>query len=69
MAAYLAPPSVTEALNAIDDGTKPMPAHLKRELDNHRRRDPLFDPQLDRSQMSKELQKFFANILNLRPQS
>jgi hypothetical protein len=38
---------------------KPMPFHLQKELDNHRRRDPLFDPRMDRSQMSKELQKYF----------
>lgn len=40
--------------------TKPMPVHLQRELDAHRRRDPLFDPKQDRSQMSKQLRKWFA---------
>jgi hypothetical protein len=40
--------------------TKPMPLHLQRELDSHRRRDPLFDPKMDRSQMSRELQKWFS---------
>jgi hypothetical protein len=39
---------------------KPIPAHLQRELDAHKRRDPLFDPLRDRSQLSKELQRFFA---------
>lgn len=40
--------------------TKPIPAHLQRELDAHKRRDPLFDPHHDRSQLSKELQKYIA---------
>jgi hypothetical protein len=39
--------------------TKPVPAHLQRELDAHKRRDPLFDPSRDRSQMSRELQRWF----------
>ena len=39
--------------------TKPMPAHLERELAAHKRRDPLFDPRHDASQMSKELRKWF----------
>lgn len=39
--------------------SKPMPAHLQRELAAHRRRDPLFDPRMDASQMSKELRKWF----------
>jgi hypothetical protein len=39
--------------------SKPMPAHLQREWDAHRRRDPVFDPHMDRSQMSKELRKWF----------
>jgi hypothetical protein len=39
--------------------TKPMPVHLQRELDNHKRRDPLFDPRMDASQMSRELQRYF----------
>jgi hypothetical protein len=42
--------------------TKPMPIHLQRELDAHKRRDPLFDPRMDRSQMSKELQKYFDRL-------
>jgi hypothetical protein len=37
----------------------PMPDHLRREFDALRRRDPLFDPFRDRSQMSKHLQKWF----------
>jgi hypothetical protein len=40
--------------------SKPMPEHLRRELDAHKRRDPLFDPLYDQSQMSKELRKYFA---------
>ena len=40
--------------------TKPMPSHLERELNAHKRRDPLFDPRLDASQMSKELRKWYA---------
>ena len=39
--------------------TKPLPVHLQRELQAHKRRDPLFDPRLDASQMSKELRKWF----------
>jgi hypothetical protein len=39
--------------------SKPMPVHLERELAAHRRRDPLFDPKMDASQMSKELRKWF----------
>ena len=39
--------------------SKPMPAHLERELDTHKRRDPLFDPKMDASQMSKELRRWF----------
>jgi hypothetical protein len=40
--------------------SKPMPEHLRRELEAHQRRNPAFDPELDRSQMSRQLQKFFA---------
>jgi hypothetical protein len=40
--------------------TKPMPFHLQKELDAHKRRDPLFDPRMDASQMSGELQRYFA---------
>jgi hypothetical protein len=40
--------------------SKPMPAHLERELAAHKRRDPFFDPRRDASQMSKELRKWFA---------
>jgi hypothetical protein len=36
-----------------------MPAHLERELAAHKRRDPLFDPKMDASQMSKELRRWF----------
>jgi hypothetical protein len=39
--------------------TKPMPAHLARELEGHKRRNPDFAPDLDRSQMSKELRRWF----------
>jgi hypothetical protein len=38
---------------------KPMPAHLQRELAAHKRRDPLFDPKNDASQMSKALRSWF----------
>jgi hypothetical protein len=38
-----------------------MPLHLEREMMAHRRRDPLFDPRMDASQMSKELRKWFAS--------
>lgn len=41
--------------------SKPMPAHLEREWMQHRRRDPLFDPRMDASQMSKELRKWFES--------
>ncbi len=41
--------------------SKPMPAHLERELAAHRRRDPLFDPAMDASQMSKELRRWFES--------
>ena len=41
--------------------SKPMPAHLEREWLAHRRRDPLFDSEMDASQMSKELRKWFAS--------
>ena len=40
--------------------TKPMPLHLERELAAHKRRDSLFDPRYDHSQMSKELQRWFS---------
>ena len=40
--------------------SKPIPADLAFELDRHMRRDPLFDPKNDASQMSKRLQKWFA---------
>jgi hypothetical protein len=39
--------------------SKPMPAHLERELAAHLRRDPLFDPAMDSSQMSKELRRWY----------
>jgi hypothetical protein len=41
------------------NSSKPMPPHLQRELEAHRRRDPLFDPAMDASQMSKELRRWF----------
>jgi hypothetical protein len=52
-------PVPTNAPEAPKCETKPMPAHLQRELDGHKRRDPLFDPRQDRSQMSGELQRWF----------
>jgi hypothetical protein len=62
--------AVHEAMNApipmpmpapqtSNNEAKPIPVHLQRELDAHKRRDPLFDPHMDRSQMSKELQRYF----------
>jgi hypothetical protein len=45
--------------------SNPMPVHLQRELDAHIRRDPLFNPRMDASQMSKELRKWFDR--NARP--
>ena len=36
-----------------------MPASLAAELERHKRRDPDFDPGHDRSQMSKELRRWF----------
>jgi hypothetical protein len=53
----LAPLPVVAATQNYD--SKPIPAHLERELLNHHRRNPGFDPQLDRSQMSKALRKWF----------
>jgi hypothetical protein len=47
------------SLPSQDCKTKPMPAHLAAELERHKRRDPYFDPMNDRSQMSKELRKWF----------
>jgi hypothetical protein len=49
--------------------TKPMPAHLSAELERHKRRDPYFDPANDRSQMSKELRKWFSRAVDERPQA
>ena len=49
----------TRAAIAEISKTNPMPDHLRREFDALRRRDPLFDPFRDRSQMSKHLQKWF----------
>ena len=40
--------------------SKPMPADLASELQRHLRRDPLFSPETDASQMSKRLRKWFA---------
>jgi hypothetical protein len=39
--------------------SKPMPADLACELERHMRRDPLFDPKNDSSQMSRRLRKWF----------
>jgi hypothetical protein len=38
---------------------KPMPEHLRRELEAHKRRDALFGPKNDASQMSKVLRHWF----------
>jgi hypothetical protein len=37
----------------------PLPLHLEAEWKSHKRRDPDFDPKLDRSQMSGQLQRWF----------
>jgi hypothetical protein len=50
----------TNPISAANCRTTPMPAHLEREMRAHERRDPLFDPRRDASQMSKELRKWFA---------
>ena len=39
--------------------SNPMPADLARELAAHKARDPLFDPVMDASQMSKRLRRWF----------
>ena len=44
--------------------SKPMAAHLERELAAHQRRDPLFDPKMDASQMSKDLRRWFERFGN-----
>jgi hypothetical protein len=56
MSRELAIPALPSRQN---DKTKPMPVHLTAELERHRRRDPDFDPVKDRSQMSKELRRWF----------
>jgi hypothetical protein len=38
-----------------------MPLRLERELAAHLRRDPDFDPEMDASQMSKELRRWFQS--------
>ena len=53
-------PATNYRTNPISAAPKPMPSHIERELNAHKRRDPLFDPKYDASQMSKELQKWFA---------
>ena len=57
LAAYMEAPPPSIKLALVHE--TPMPAHLQRELDAHRRRDPDFDPRMDASQMSKELRKWF----------
>jgi hypothetical protein len=52
-----APPAPATA--PAPDNSKPMPAHLERELAAHKRRDPLFDPAMDASQMTKDLRRWF----------
>jgi hypothetical protein len=47
---------------AVVNDSKPMPVHLERELAAHKRRDPLFDPIMDASQMSKELRRWFERF-------
>jgi hypothetical protein len=54
-------PRSRESLAATQNfKTDPMPKHLQQEMEAHQRRDPLFDPVADRSQMSKELRKYFG---------
>lgn len=57
--AYMEAPPPGGVKLALVPEPPPMPVHLKRELDTHRRRDMLFCPRMDASQMSKELQKWF----------
>ena len=52
-----APPPVDDSKPIRE--SKPMPIHLERELAAHKRRDPLFDPGMDASQLSKELRRWF----------
>jgi hypothetical protein len=51
-------PAPPDDSNPVCD-SKPMPPHLERELAAHKRRDPLFDPKMDASQLSKELRRWF----------
>lgn len=53
------PPSVPPRTEKQVVKAKPMPLYLEAELERHKRRDPLFDPKFDRSQMSKQLQRWF----------
>jgi hypothetical protein len=55
----LAIPSPMPAALQQNCRTKPMPPHLAQELERHKRRNPDFAPDLDRSQMSKELRRWF----------
>ena len=66
MAYYLATPPVQDILRAVSRGTKPIPVHLKAELDGHFQRDPYFDPWTDRHNISKELLAFFEWPTTLR---
>jgi hypothetical protein len=51
--------TVPAAPAAPQNGSKPMPAHLEREHSNHKRRDPLFHPKMDASQMSTRIRRWF----------
>ena len=53
------PPAPELPVPTVPYHSKPMPAHLARELAAHKRRDPLFDPAMDASQMTKDLRRWF----------
>jgi hypothetical protein len=47
-----------QAAETTNYGSKPIPPQFQRELAKHLRRDPLFDIDLDRSQLSREFQRY-----------
>jgi hypothetical protein len=58
-------PSVPSPAPQPEYKSKPMLLDLACELERHMRRDPLFDPRNDASQMSKRLQKWFQKTAAL----
>jgi hypothetical protein len=58
-------PSVEAA--TANNKTNPMPPKLRMEWDRHKRRDPLFDPHFDRTQLSKDLRNWFEKNPHARP--